>query len=104
MTGIKVSEQDSLEIKREAIRLYLDGHMTYAAIAERLGISKVRRIESWVRIYHQEGELGFHKPKGRPRKKQDQAAYIARLEMENELLKKFHEELRTLSKSKPATE
>ena len=104
MTGIKVSEQDSLEIKREAIRLYLDGHMTYAAIAERLGISKARRIESWVRAYRQEGELGFHKPKGRPRKKQDQAAYIARLEMENELLKKFHEELRTLSKSKPATE
>ncbi len=104
MTGIKVSEQDSLEIKREAIRLYLDGHMTYTAIAERLGISKVRRIANWVRVYRQEGELGFHKPKGRPRKKQDQAAYIARLEMENELLKKFHEELRTLSKSKPATE
>ena len=47
--------------------------MTYAAIAERLGISKARRIESWVRAYRQEGELGFHKPKGRPRKKQDQA-------------------------------
>ena len=31
--------------------------------------------------------MGLHKSRGRPRKKQDQAAYIARLEMENAPLK-----------------
>jgi transposase len=78
--------------------------ITYQAIAERVGIRKAKRIKVWVRDYRTEGELGLHKVKGRPRKKEDQAAYIARLEMENALLKKFHEELRKLSKSKCATE
>jgi len=104
MTGIKGSQHYSAEIKREAVRLYLGERMTYPAIAERLGIRKADRIDDWVRAYRQEGELGLHRPKGPRHKKPDQAAYIARMEMENELLKKFHEELRTLSKSKPATE
>ncbi len=85
------------------MRLFLEERMTYHAIAKRLGIRKAERIEAWVRAYRREGELGLHKSKGRPRKKQDQAAYIARLEMENALLKKFHGELRKLSKQKPAT-
>ena len=86
------------------MRLFLEERMTYHAIAKRLGIRKAERIEAWVRTYRREGELGLHKSKGRPRKKQDQAAYIARLEMENALLKNFHGELRKLSKQKPATE
>jgi transposase-like protein len=91
-------------VKEEAVRLFLEEGMTYHAIAERLGIRKADRIEVWVRDYRKEGKLGLHKVKGRPRKKEDQAAYIARLEMENALLKKFHEELRKLSKPKPGTE
>ena len=90
-------------VKEEAVRLFLEEGMTYQAIAERLGIRKAERIRAWVRDYRKEGELGLHKVKGRPRKKADQAAYIARLEMENALLKKFHEELRKLSKPKPGT-
>jgi len=37
---------------------------------------------------------------GRPPKQESQAAYIARLEMENELLKKFHTELRKVLREK----
>jgi transposase-like protein len=104
MSGRKGMVHYSAAVKEEAVRLFLDEGMIYQAIAERLGIRKAKRIEVWVRDYRKEGELGLHKVKGRPRKKEDQAAYIARLEMENALLKKFHEELRKLSKPKLGTE
>lgn len=42
----------------------------------------------------QEGELGLSKPKGRPRKRQDEQSELEFLRMENALLKKFHAELR----------
>jgi transposase len=103
MAGKKGMVHYSAETKQEAVRLFLEEKLTYQAIAERLGIRKAGRIEAWVRDYRREGELGLHKAKGRPRKVEDQAAYIARLEMENDLLKKFHEELRKLSKQKHAT-
>ena len=62
-------------VKEEAVRLYLEEGLTYQAIA------------MW--DYRKEGALGSHKVKCRPRKKDDQAAYITRLEMENALLKNF---------------
>jgi hypothetical protein len=40
--------------------------------------------------------LSFHKPKGRPRKVEDEQSELKRLRMENALLKKFHSELREL--------
>ncbi len=48
--------------------------------------------------YRAEGEAGLcKKGNGRPRKQPlSQEAYIQKLEMENELLKKFHTELRKL--------
>ncbi len=104
MSGKKGMVHYSAETKEEAVRLFLEEGVTYQAIADRLGIRKAMRIKKWVQDYRREGELGLHKVKGRPRKKEDQAAYIARLEMENALLKKFHEELRKLSKPKPGTE
>jgi transposase-like protein len=104
MSGKKGMVHYGVEVKEEAVRLFLEEGLTYHAIAERLGIRKAERIEKWVQAYRQEGALGLHKVKGRPRKKEDQAAYIARLEMENALLKKFHEELRKLSKPKHGTE
>lgn len=100
MSGRKGMVHYGAEVKEEAVRLFQEEGMTYQAIAERLGIRKAERIRAWVRDYRKEGELGLHKVKGRPRKQEDQAAYIARLEMENALLKKFHEELRKLSKPK----
>ena len=100
MSGRKGMVHYGAEVKEEAVRLFQEEGMTYQAIAERLGIRKAERIRAWVRDYRKEGELGLHKVKGRPRQQEDQAAYIARLEMENALLKKFHEELRKLSKPK----
>jgi hypothetical protein len=37
---------------------------------------------------------------GRPPKKESRDAYVARLEMENDLLKKFHTELREVLREK----
>lgn len=104
MSGRKGMRHSEAAVKEEAVRLFQEEGLTYQAIAERLGIRKAKRIQVWVRDYRKEGELGLHKVKGRPHKQEDQAAYIARLEMENALLQKFHEELRKLSKPKRGTE
>jgi transposase-like protein len=86
MSGRKGIGHYSAATKVEAVRLFLEEQMAYHAIAERLAIRRAERIEAWVRAYRREGELGLHKSKGPPRKKQDQAVYIAGLEMENALL------------------
>ena len=104
MSGRKGMVHYRAEVKAEAVRLFVEEGVTYQAIADKLGIRRAARIKKWVQDYRREGELGLHKVKGRPRKKEDQAAYIARLEMENALLKKFHEELRKLSKPKRGIE
>jgi transposase-like protein len=83
-----------VETKQEAVRLVLEEHLTYAAVAARLEIRKAERIEVWVRMYRQEGELSFHKPIGRPLKSQAEERELERLRMENTLLKKFRTELR----------
>jgi len=84
-----------ISVKVEAVRLYLEEGINYRQIAQQLGIRKSDRIEKWVNQYRQEGKAGLMKPIGRPRKlAMDEKAYIARLEMENKLLKKFHSELR----------
>lgn len=83
-----------MEIKQEAVRLVLEEHQPYAAVAAWLEIRKAERIEAWVRMYRQEGELSFHKPMGRPVKTESEEREVQRLRMENALLKKFHTELR----------
>jgi transposase len=70
--------------------------LSYAEVAKRLEIRKAERIERWVAMYRQEGELSFHKRKGRPRKSESEQSELERLRMENALLKKFHSELREL--------
>jgi transposase-like protein len=83
-------------IKQEAVQMFLEGHHTYAMIAEQLGIRKAARIKIWVRMYRKEGELSFYKPIGRPLKAEAEPRELERLRMENALLKKFHTELRGL--------
>jgi transposase-like protein len=83
-----------LEIKQEAVRLVLEEHMTYVAVADKLNIRKAERIKVWIRMYREEGELSFHKPIGRPVKAEREEREVERLRMENALLKKFHTELR----------
>ena len=92
-TGMKHYE---VEIKQEAVRMFLEEHHTYAVIAKKLDIRKAARIKIWVRMYRKEGELSFHKPFGRPLKAEGEQRELERLRMENALLKKFHTELRGL--------
>ena len=94
MSGQKGMKHYRVEIKQAAVRLVLEEHLTYATVAARLEIRKAERIEAWVRMYRQEGELSFHKPIGRPVKKGSEEREVKRLRMENALLKKFHTELR----------
>ncbi len=94
MSGRKGMMHYTPELKKEAVRLFLEEGITYRKIAEQLGIRKAERIEVWVRQYRREGIEAFTHPIGRPPKVQDEKAYIARLEMENKLLKKLQSELR----------
>lgn len=96
MTGRKGMVHYQVETKQEAVRLVLEEHLTYAAVAARLEIRKAERIEAWVGMYRREGELSFHKPIGRPVKTENEEREVKRLRMENALLKKFHTELRGL--------
>jgi transposase-like protein len=94
MSGRKGMLHYRVEVKQEAVRLVEEEHQAYSEVARRLGIRKPERIEVWVRMYRREGELSFHKPIGRPPKAQTEEQELARLRMENALLKKFHTELR----------
>jgi transposase len=94
MSGRKGMLHYRVETKQEAVRLVLEEHKTYHVVAVQLGIRKSERIEAWVRMYRQEGELSFHKPIGRPVKTESEEREVERLRMENALLKKFHTELR----------
>ena len=93
MSGRKGMLHYKVEIKQEAVRLVLEEHQTYAAVAARLEIRKAEQIEAWVRMYRREGELSFHKPIGRPVKIESEEREVERLRLENALLKKFHTEL-----------
>jgi len=89
----------SREVKLEAVRLYNEEGKAQAQIIEELGICNTRQVKRWLHQYRQEGERAFEKQRrkglvGRRPKQEKREAYIARLEMENDLLKKFHAELR----------
>jgi len=94
MSGTKGMTHYNLEIKLQAVQLHEQEGLTYFQVADQLGIRKAERIEKWCRAYRREGELAFHKPVGRPRKYEPEQLTLARLRMENALLKKFQSELR----------
>ena len=98
MSGRKGMKHYPAKMKLEAVRLYEEGK-SYQEITELLGIWDRNRVRKWLNAYRRKGTSAFERatdaPKrGRPPKIQDREAYIARLEMENDLLKKFHAELR----------
>jgi len=76
MAGTKGMTHYERSIKDEAVRLFKEEGHTYRHIAEQLGISKANRIEIWISQYQREGGVAFAKPIGRPRKIQDEKAYI----------------------------
>jgi len=88
------------EVKLEAVRLFQAGK-THGEITEALGIRDSQRTKKWIRTYREKGVEAFEEvarkgTRGRRPKKENTKAYIARLEMEVALLKKFHTELREL--------
>ena len=104
MARIKGSTDYPKDLKRKALALYLEEGWSYAAITEALEIRDPRRVKAWVAQYRREGEAFFHHRRtGRPRKVRSTAAYIQQLEMEVDLLKKFHAELRRRSPGRSNT-
>jgi transposase-like protein len=86
------------EVKLEAVRLFEAGK-THGEITEALEIRDAQRTKKWIRAYREKGAAAFEEvdrqgKRGRRPKKENVQAYIARLEMEVVLLKKFHTELR----------
>jgi len=105
MAGKKGMTHYPLATKLEAIRLYEEEGKSQKEIIELLGIHGTRRIKKWLSDYRQKGPAAFQRDpaerkRGRPPKRENTETYIARLEMENDLLKKFHAELRKLELAK----
>jgi len=80
-----------LATKLEAIRLFEEEGKAHKEITELLGLRDPKRIQKWLQAYRREGEEAFQKnskrrKSGRPPKRENTKAYIARLEVENELL------------------
>jgi transposase len=98
MAGKKGMVHYSVERKQQAVTLFLQDGQSYGEIAETLHIRSAARIKVWVRNFRREGVPGLCKVQGRPR--QLRQSDLARLQMENALLKKFHSELRHLMRAK----
>jgi transposase-like protein len=99
MAGKKGMKQYPVATKLEAIRLYQVEGKTQKEITTLLGIQDPDRVRKWLAMYRRNGEAAFlrgtsQRKRGHPPKRENREAYIARLEMENDLLKKFHAELR----------
>ena len=101
MAGKKGMKHYPIWMKRKALVLYLEEGWSSAKIIEHFGIRDPNRICNWLSQYRKEGDAMFgRKTKGRKPKRENSQAYIARLEMELDLLKKFHAELRQGSLAK----
>lgn len=100
MAGKKGMQHYSRELKERAVRMALEEGQGYAEITQTLGIRDRWRVRRWVHAYRKEGAAAFAKPKGRPRTSAAPQDELERLRMENELLKKFHSELRRLGLAK----
>lgn len=105
MSGKKGMKHYLLATKLEAVQLHEEEGKSCQEIAVELGIRDHKRVEKWMRQYREAGDTAFgrgtvQKKKGRPPKRENPEAYIARLEMENDLLKKYHAELRKLELAK----
>jgi len=93
------STSHSPETKLRAVQMFLEEKQSQKVIAEYFGVA-LQRVKDWVWIYRCKGELGLMGRRGRPPRSPDSQAEIARLRMENDLLKKFHTELRKLTLAK----
>ena len=99
MSGKKGMSHYPLATKLEAIRMYHEEGKSKKEITELLNIRDPQRVKKWLSAYRRGGMEAFQQDKyrikgGRSPKRENPAAYIARLERENDLLKKFRAELR----------
>lgn len=104
MAGRKGMKHYPKVLKLEAVRLHEEGK-SYQEITDLLGIWDRERVRKWLSAYQRKGASAFERAaeaakRGRPPKRENTEAYIARLEMEVDLLKKFHAELRKLEHAK----
>ncbi len=99
MSGKKGMARYPVEVKLEAVRMFLEEGKTRAEIMKVLGIRSEGRVKMWVWQFRRD-RTAFGKPIGRPRKQIGKAESVQeelkRLRMENDLLKKFHAELRKM--------
>jgi transposase len=105
MSGKKGMKHYPVEMKLEAVRLHEEEGKSCQEIAGLLGLGSRKRVETWMKQYREAGDNAFgrgpvQKKRGRPPKRENREGYIARLEMEIDLLKKFHAELRKLELAK----
>lgn len=102
MSGRKGMKDYPNSIKLEAVRMYLEQGRTHREIMEVLSIHDKNRIRIWTKQYRELGaeyfspsrRISIHSKLGRPSKTESVESKIARLEMENALLKKMQAELR----------
>lgn len=83
-------ETYSFDLKKRAIELRLQG-MTKQKVAEELGIADITRLKVWMRKYRELGDFGLLDNRGRRKKYIGQDRYVKRLELENDVLKKWLE-------------
>jgi transposase len=77
-------------LKREAVRLRTEEGWTLKAITTHLDIHDADRVKKWMRKYRREGERVFEDRRGDPfRTETEEYRHVKRLEMENEVLKKW---------------
>ena len=103
MTRRKGSKDYPKWVKKESVRLYLEEGLSSREIMAQYSIRDRNRVSAWVRQYRAEGEAMFEEKRhltGRRPKRANPAKDVARLEMELDLLKKFHTELRQGSLAK----
>jgi transposase len=100
MSGKKGMVHYDKAIKERAVKMFLEEGVNYSEIAKRLEIRESALIEKWVQRYRREGSAAFEKVIGRPRKETRPQTELERLRMENDLLKKFHAELRKMELEK----
>src|ERR1041384_3757487 len=95
MSGQKGMRRYPKEMKLAAVRMFYEEGKTRAEITTLLGVHDRYAVKHWLRRYRREGAAGFEKPVGRPHQQpENEQTEIERLRMENDLLKKFHTELR----------
>ena len=104
MAGKTGMKHYSIDFRLMVVKDRLENGTSAAQLVVKYDLSTDRIIRTWVNWYQKNGipkPLSNGKKKGRPKARDETLEQkVARLEMENKLLKKFHELLREEHKRK----